>query len=285
MLGIVVGSLALTASAQNRSAGERDEFRDAWLYACAGGVLLFIFGCGTLENSWPNEQHHTLFYQIWAAPFPLMLVGHSRVGRLRYPATASAAVFMLMWFTMGQILPLVHATPHLAPIWNARTYLWPPYFPALLIVPAFGIDVVRRRLEGRNPWLVSLALAATFVMLLVLVQWPLSSYLLTDASHNRLFHGQEWPYSSRPDRGSTVSGAPRARPSVSRLSGSCWRGCRRPSRSAPSRAGWDWPGAAGSPGSSDETVVVRPASRCCAWPMSGVPTRFSKAAPGPTRYA
>lgn len=198
MLGIVVGALALSAAAQNRSAGARDEFRDAWLYACAGGILAFIFGCGTLENSWPNEQHHALFYMIWAGPFPLMLVGHSRVGKLRNPATASAAVFMLMWFAMGQVLPLVPATAKLAPIWNARTYLWPPFFPVMLIVPAFGIDVVRRRLEGRNPWIVAAALGVTFVVLLFAVQWPMASFMITDASHNWFFRGQEWPYSARP---------------------------------------------------------------------------------------
>src|SRR6516225_4633817 len=38
MLGIVVGALALTASAQNRS-NEADTVRDAWLYACAGGII------------------------------------------------------------------------------------------------------------------------------------------------------------------------------------------------------------------------------------------------------
>ncbi len=198
MLGIVVGALALTAAAQNRSAGEPDEFRDAWLYAVTGGVLLFIFGCGTLEMSWPNEQHYDLFYRAWAGPFPLILVGHSRVGRLKYPATASAGVFMVMWFTMGQVLALVPATAHLGPIYNPRTYLWPPYFPVLLIVPAFGIDLVRRRLEGWNPWALALALGATFVVLLVAVQWPMSSYMVTGASHNWLFHGQEFPYSARP---------------------------------------------------------------------------------------
>ena len=197
MLGIVVGALALTASAQNRSAGETDGLRDAWLYACAGGVLAFLCGSGSLEYSWPNEQHNWVFYAVWALDFPLLLVGYSKVGRLKYPATAAALVFMLMWFGMGQVLPLFHGTPRLAPIWNPRTYLWAPYFPILLVVPAFGIDVVRRRLEGKSPWLIAPALGVTFVVLLLAVQWPMASYMITDASHNRLFHGQEWPYTAR----------------------------------------------------------------------------------------
>ncbi len=197
MLGIVVGALALTASAQNRSA-ERDTIRDAWLYACAGGIVAFIFLCGTLEYSWPNEQHSATFYVVWAGVFPLLLAGYSRAGRLTYPATAAALVSTLLWFAMGQILPHVSAVPRLAPVWNPRTYLWPPYFPVLLVVPAFGMDLVRRRLAGVNPWLLSLALSATFVALLCAVQWPMATFMVHGNSHNWLFHGNEWPYSTRP---------------------------------------------------------------------------------------
>ena len=197
MLGILLGALALTASAQNRSAGERDSLRDAWLYAAAGGVLCLIFACGTLEYSWPNEQHTGLYYMVWGAVFPLMLVGYSRAGRLRYGAAAAALVFMVIWFVMGQALRLVPAVPMLAPIWNARTYLWPPYFPVWLVVPALGVDLVRRHAGERRPWLTSLLAGAAFVLLLCAVQWPMSSFMLTGASHNWFFNGQEWPYTTR----------------------------------------------------------------------------------------
>jgi hypothetical protein len=196
MLGIVVGALALTASAQNRS-DERDTPRDAWLYACAGGVVAFIFACGTLEYSWPNEQHSAVFYVLWASVFPLLLAGYSRAGRLRNPATAAALVFMLLWFMMGQVLPHVHAVPRLAPIWNPRTYLWPPFFPVVLVIPALGMDLARRRLEGRGPWIVSFALGVTFVALLCAVQWPMATFMVHGNSHNWLFHGDEWPYTAR----------------------------------------------------------------------------------------
>ena len=197
MLGIVVGALALTASAQNASA-DHDSVRDGWLYACAGGIVAFVFTCGTIEYSWPNEQHAAAFYIVWAGVFPLLLAGYSRAGRLAYPATAAAFVSMALWLAMGQILPHVSAVPRLAPVWNPRTYLWPPYFPVLLIVPAFGMDLVRRRLAGANPWLLSLALGATFVALLCAVQWPMSTFMVHGNSHTWLFHGGEWPYSTRP---------------------------------------------------------------------------------------
>jgi hypothetical protein len=196
MLGIVVGALVLTASAQNRS-NETDTVRDAWLYACAGGIVAFVYACGTIEYSWPNEQHSAVFYMVWAGPFPLWFAAYSRSGRLKYPATAAALICMLMWLAMGQILPHVSAIPRLAPIWNPRTYLWPPWFPVLLVVPAFGVDVVRRKFTGVNPWLLSIAMSAAFVVLLCVVQWPVASYMVHGQSQNWLFHGHEWPYSTR----------------------------------------------------------------------------------------
>jgi len=200
MLGIVIGALALAVSAQNRSAGAPAAGRDAWLYAFAGGVLCLIFANGTLEYSWPNAQHWPLFYGVWALVFPLMLVGYARAGRLRYPAAAAALVFMVIWFTMGQILRHVPAEPRLAPIWNPRTYMWPPYFPVLLVAPALGIDLVRKRLEGRNPWLIALALGATFVLVLAAVQFPFATFMVKGPSHNWLFNAGEWPYFSRAGR-------------------------------------------------------------------------------------
>ena len=197
MLGIVVGALAIAVAAQNRAAGAPEERRDAWLYAIAGGVMCLIFGAGTLEYSWPNAQHWPQFYRVWALVFPVMLVGYSRAGRLKFPATAAALVFMAIWFAMGQILRHSPATPRLAPIWNPRTYFWPPYFPTWLIVPAFGMDLVRRRLQGRNQWLVSLALGATFVLLLFAVQYPFSTFMVKGPAHNWLFNAREWPYFSR----------------------------------------------------------------------------------------
>jgi hypothetical protein len=198
MLGIVMGAVTIAVAAQNRSEGMPQERRDAWLYAIAGGVMCFIFGAGTLEYSWPNNQHWPLFYRVWALVFPALLVGYSRAGRLKYPATAAALVFMAIWIAMAQVLRRFPATPHLAPIFNPRTYFWPPYFPTWLVVPALGIDIVRRKLDERGPWLRALAMGAVFVLLLFAVQFPFSTFMVKGASHNWLFNGNEWPYFSRP---------------------------------------------------------------------------------------
>jgi hypothetical protein len=160
-------------------------------------VLVFILACATIEYSWPNAQHGSLYYQVWGAVFPAVLVGYAQAGRLRYPATAAALVFMVLWFAMAQVLRTVEAVPMLAPIWNARTYMWPPYFPAWLIVPAFGIDLVRTRLTRLNPWLAAVVFGVVFVSLHVAAQYPFSIFMLSDASRNAFFNGHEWPYTTR----------------------------------------------------------------------------------------
>ena len=167
------------------------------MYAAAGGVLCFILACATLEYSWPNEQHRSLYYQVWGGVFPLLLVGFASAGKLRWPATGAALVFMGLWLAMGWGLRMVDAHPMLAPIYNPRTYMWPPYFPAWLIVPAFGIDLLLQRLRGRNPWLVALALGFAFVALQVAAQYPWSMFMLSPGARNPFFNGGEFPYTAR----------------------------------------------------------------------------------------
>ena len=122
-----------------------------------------------------------------------------------------------MWFAMGQILAHVSAVPRLAPIWNPRTYLWPPWFPTLLVVPAFGIDLVRRRFTGLNPWLLSLALGAAFVVLLCAVQWPMASFMVHGNRRTGSFTAMSGRIRRGLDRGRTVSGRPNARLPVSMI--------------------------------------------------------------------
>ncbi len=154
MLGIVVGALALTASAQNR-ANEHDTVRDAWAYAWAGGVVALIFACGSLEYSWPNEQHSAVFYVVWAGVFPLLLSGYSRAGRLAYPATAMRpSSACCSGSAMGQIL--AHVACRAAPganLESAHVFVAAIFPGDAFVVPALGMDLARRRLAGVNAWI------------------------------------------------------------------------------------------------------------------------------------
>jgi hypothetical protein len=96
----------------------------------------------------------------------------------------------MMWTL--QIFP---AEPKLGPIYQRITHMVTMDFPILMIVPAFGIDLVRRRLEGRvrDLWLAPV-LAVLFVGLFIAVEWPFASFLITTHSRNWFFNGANYVY-------------------------------------------------------------------------------------------
>ena len=105
----------------------------------------------------PNHMHSPLFYQVAGGAFPIFLVAFARSGRLRFPATTTAAVYAAIILAMMWILQLFPAQPKLAPIYNAVTHMVPPHFPLLLVVPALAIDFLLARGGRRHDWLMSIA--------------------------------------------------------------------------------------------------------------------------------
>ena len=49
-----------------------------------------------MEYVFPNMQHAALFYKVCALAFPIRLVTMGRAGRTSWPATRTAAVYMLV---------------------------------------------------------------------------------------------------------------------------------------------------------------------------------------------
>ena len=71
-------------------------------------------------------------------------------------------------------------------------------FPLLLVVPAFALDLVSRRMRDRNDWLVAATMAAAFVVTFFATQWFFSEFLLTSAADNGIFMGNRmWSYGDR----------------------------------------------------------------------------------------
>jgi hypothetical protein len=131
--------------------------------------------------------------------FPLFLVGVARGARLRWPATIAAATYMSIMLAMLWILPRFDAQPMLAPILNPVDAMVPLPFPVLLIVPALAIDLLMHRFgEGRD-WLLAALIAVAFVALLLAVQWPFASFMLSPAARNPVFGGDlSWAYTNGP---------------------------------------------------------------------------------------
>jgi hypothetical protein len=219
MFAVGMGVLLFVFSAQNRSStGNRT--RSGLICALAVGVMITIWADFSTEFTWPNLQHGSRFYAMVSTPFPLLLVLAARASRVRGGATIAAATYMLSFIFMILVLPLFPAQPKLAPVYHPVDHMVPPAFPLLLIVPAVVIDLIHWLLTrppknaDRQPalasapaprprwwrdWLLALVFAAVFLGIVFIVQWPFSSFLLSDAADNRFFaRSGHWPYFARP---------------------------------------------------------------------------------------
>jgi hypothetical protein len=197
MLGIVMGALLRTLALQNG----HDEVRRArasMLFEVSAGLLLTILTVFLLEYSHPTRQHIGAFYSVASRSVPLLLVAVAVAGRRPWSATRAAAVYMVVQAVTSWTLMLFPATPKLGPIYQQITHYVPLDFPLLLVVPAFAVDLVWRRLRDRDVagwriWLAAPALGAAFLAALIAAQWPYSSFVL-EHGRNWFFHLDNFVY-------------------------------------------------------------------------------------------
>ncbi|MBC7789121.1 MAG: hypothetical protein H7Z74_04165 [Anaerolineae bacterium] len=194
MIAVAFGALLLALGLQNRSTHET-RARYGAIYAYAGGILVVFVSILTTEYADRGLMHSSIFYKVVCGAFPFVLIAIARASTLRWPATTIAAVYSAITILMGWILPLFPAEPKLAPIYQNVTNMVPMDFPLLLVVPAFAIDVLMRRLIGRrNDWVVAAALGSAFLAALVAVQWPFADFLQSGAAQNWLFFADNYYY-------------------------------------------------------------------------------------------
>jgi hypothetical protein len=199
MIAVVLGGMLLVLAAQNRATGRAEVRRLATAFAFAGGLLVVMVATMISEYaSRANTMHEPLFYQVAGLSFPVLLVALGRSGRLRYPATASAAVYMGVILLTMWILQVFPGEARLAPIYTPVTHMVPPEFPLLLVVPALAIDLLCRRADRSHDWWLALGLGLAFVALLVGLQWYFGEFLLSPAARNWFFAADQWPYMVRP---------------------------------------------------------------------------------------
>jgi hypothetical protein len=199
MIAVELGAMLMVLAAQNRAADPTAIRRLGRAYAFAGGVVLAMVATMITEYaSRANDMHNPLFYQVAGGALPIFLVAFARSGRLRLPATATAAVYMALVLAMMWILQLFPARPMLAPIYTAVTHMVPPEFPLLLVIPALAIDLFLRRTGRRHDWPMAGILGVGFVALLLIVQWLFGEFLLSPAARNFVFAGDQWAYMVQP---------------------------------------------------------------------------------------
>jgi hypothetical protein len=194
---IYIGVLTLILGHMNRVDGAL-RWTLNWMFLYAGAMLVVGLGIFILSYSFPQQMHSAMFYRVVCTSVPFALVGVGQASRQRWGSTKVAAIYMAFCMAAIWILPLFPAEPKMGPVYYKVTHFIPAPFPILLIVPAFFLDLSREKLAGRSRWLQAAVAGSTFLLSLLAVQWPFSTFLLSPAARNRFFGSHYFDYGTRP---------------------------------------------------------------------------------------
>ncbi|HKA00399.1 MAG TPA: hypothetical protein VKE70_28000, partial [Candidatus Solibacter sp.] len=178
MMAVHLGALILILGQMNRAEGEARE-RLRWLYLYVGGMILVCLSILQMEMVYRSAMHQAHEYHLIAMTAPVVLAAAGRGSGSRWGATAVAGVYMAFVLLMSWILPLFPAEAKLGPVYYDVKQFVPPEFPLLLIVPAIALDLLWRRTERWNRWVVAALSGVVFVAVFVAVQWPFANFLMS----------------------------------------------------------------------------------------------------------
>jgi hypothetical protein len=197
ILGVGVGALLLLASRMNRAEGtERKNLLRMYLYL--GGVLLALHLLFVSEYSSGDQMHGSTFYLAVSLGVPLILVALARGCGYRWGATVVAAIYTAIHLVQLWGLPLFPATPKLGPVYTNVTHMIPLEFPVLIVIPALAIDFLLNRYAQKNKWLLAVMLGAAYLVVMLIVHWPLGNFLIAPAARNWIFGQNYFSYGVPP---------------------------------------------------------------------------------------
>lgn len=205
MYGVVTGAVLIAASDRNQKRDRTNATTTHWPMIVANGIQVALTSILLTELSEPNHQHSALFYFASAIFYPAFLMNAARNHSNRWSATLVALVYMGILLAMIWLLPLFHAEPKLAPVYNRVDHMVPPAFPLLLVIPALGLDLMMRLLVNRTHWawnIVRILLGGIlFTALFCPTQWFFSEFLISPLADNWFFagHGRFFAYMNHRD--------------------------------------------------------------------------------------
>jgi hypothetical protein len=192
-----LGGLFLIVSEMNRAdADTRAKLNRVFLYAgCMLTILLLML---IYEYTDYTLTHSAIFYRSLALAMPPVLVGIARASGYRWAATKVAAIYFVLWLLALWLVPLVPAQAKLGPVYTPISHLIPLEFPVLLFAGAAALDFLLDRTAGRNKWLQAVVAGVGFVLVMMAVEWPTGSFLVSRLAENRVFGTDYYPYMQRP---------------------------------------------------------------------------------------
>src|SRR5215475_7895998 len=186
ILGIFVlglGGLFLVVAEMNRARPEaREKLNSIFLYV--GCMLLILLMMLIYEYTDYTLSHSGIYYRVLALAMPPVLVGIARASGYRWAAAKVAGIYFILWLLALWLVPLVPAEPKLGPVYTRITHLVPLAFPLLLFAGAATLDFLLDRLSKRGKWLQALVAGIGFVAVMILVQWPMGSLLISPLAEN-----------------------------------------------------------------------------------------------------
>lgn len=191
--GVLLGTLVLIAREINR--GDRSA---RWLFLYVNGLGLVLTFVVIMELTGRAELHDSGAYIAICLTTPIPLAVASRVTGFKFATTAIASFYMLFLIGLILILPLFPAEPKLGPVYQNVTVFIPPQFPILIAAPALALDLLWRRTRHWNQWLLALLSAAVFLAVLLALEWPFATFLMSSAARTRFFGTMYFPYGLPP---------------------------------------------------------------------------------------
>jgi hypothetical protein len=156
-------------------------------------IMILIF-----EYELRPYMHSAFPYRILCIAIPGILAGVSRASGRRWAASIVIGIYSLFLIGCVWILPLFPAVPKLGPVYQNVKQFVPPEFPLLLIVPALALDWLWARTPNWKPWQQAAISGPVFLVLIVAVQWPFATFLMSPASRNWVFGTIYFDYNLRP---------------------------------------------------------------------------------------
>ncbi len=199
-VGAMVSVLALqnqTSTDATKSSRLRNRVLRAIFVITAGFFLVMLFTIGSSYQA-RNGMHYAVFYMICGAIYPLILTAVSKASQLRWAATITATIYMLILMLMLWILPLFPAEPLLGPILNDIDSFQSFQFPLILIVPAACIDLIMQRLAHKKNWMTAFIIGPIFMVVMLAIHWPFGDFLMSPYARNWFFGQESWYYGASP---------------------------------------------------------------------------------------
>jgi hypothetical protein len=198
MLFLQFGACVGISKYLNTAGGDRTTILHILFIISAASLLTMIYTLGT-QFLHTRGMRGGAFYVVAAATSLLFLPVFGRALRMKWGMTAVALSYFFIAALTNWVLQIFPAEPKLGPILTHTTHFQPLHFPMLVFIPAMFMDWISRTTKG-NEWIKALLLSTCFVLGLLIIQYPLSGWLIESPwSRNWFFGGGAWYFGDPPD--------------------------------------------------------------------------------------